>query len=363
MLRETLECAFGHFDLIRPGAHKKQPLRAWDAADEYLIDLISQRQVSTPLIILNDQFGALGCALNSLDPVWISDSFCAKQALEQNLTANHLKPLCSLNALETPNIQTDLAILKLPKNTSFLEYQLNQCFEIGVKEVLIAGMMKHLPKNLLKLLLQYGEVERLPFIKKSTVFQLTISKGQLTPYPKSNAFFDVKLLSHANVFGRDKLDPGAQFFLENIQKIPRKNKVADLCCGSGILGIRYAQLHEDASVDFYDESHMSISSTESSWSLNQLSQNAHFYWQDGLGESPSSYDLILCNPPFHEAHTVGDHISKRLFKQAKQALGQSGHLLVVGNRHLKYHVSLKHHFKHVETIAANSKFVLLEAHG
>ncbi len=108
---------------------------------------------------------------------------------------------------------------------------------------------------------------------------------------------------------------------------------------------------------------MAVESSRCSWQKNNLSQQANFYWADGLASTQEqSYDLIICNPPFHEQHTVGDHIAKRLFEQAKEKLNNEGKLVIVGNRHLAYHITLKKYFKHVEQIASNHKFVLLSAH-
>lgn len=377
MLEETLETEFGQTSLIRPGANPKQPLRAWDAADEYLIEHIHQQLSDTPLVIFNDQFGALACHLNENLNHWVSDSFCAHFATGLNLKHNNtqsdnfnlsdcLKPLESVN-------KDSIALIKLPKNLSLLSHQLKSCEESGIKRILIAGMMKHLPKNILPFLQDYGDVNRLPFKKKATIFELAFDDKKAStqtkafPYPKQNTFEGIQLSSHANVFGRDKLDIGALFFLQNIKKLPKAQNVADLCCGSGILGLKYAKLFGPATMDFYDESHMAVESSKESWQLNSGldSTSPNFIWTDGMQQPDNSitpqYDLILCNPPFHEQHTVGDHIAKRLFKDAKQALNENGQLIVVGNRHLSYHKTLKTYFKKVETIASNNKFVLLSA--
>lgn len=364
MQKEVLDCSAGQFELARPGAHPKQPLRAWDAADEYLIHFANQHYSALAPIIFNDQFGALGCAFNQKHASWLSDSYCAHAALILNQEINQLENhLTILKPHETCHVKHTLALIKLPKNTSYLEEQLNQCYKWGIKTLLIAGMMKHLPKNILQLLQKFGDTQRHPFVKKATIFELNLSNGIPSPYPKTNTFLGVKLSCYANVFGRDKLDPGAEFFLENLKYLPSKNNVADLCCGSGILGIKYGIEHTESNLDFYDESYEAILSSQISWKKNNLAKQAHFIWQDGLGNKPKQYDLILCNPPFHEGHTIGDHIAKRLFHQAKLALSGNGELVVVGNRHLGYHQTLKKYFKHVEQIASNAKFVLLKAHG
>jgi 16S rRNA G1207 methylase RsmC len=363
MQQAQLECANRQLTLIRPGAHPKQPLQAWDAADEYLINVIFSQHPNDQLLVLNDQFGALGCALHEQTATWASDSFCAKQSLLINLKANQLTLKTDICDSLTISTSSELAIMKIPKNLSFLDFQLNQCAELGIKKVLLAGMMKHLPKTLLNQLQKFGDVSRLPFVKKATVFELLLTKTSSNPYPKYNQFYGVNLSSHANVFGRDKLDPGAQFFLEHLEKLPKAEKIADLCCGSGILGIKYALMQDDCKVDFYDESFMAVESSKVSWQLNTLKSQAGFFWEDGLNPHKQVYDLILCNPPFHEAHTVGDHIAKRLFEQSKSALKREGKIIVVGNRHLQYHLTLKKYFKHVDQIASNPKFILLSAYG
>ncbi len=362
MLQDILHCPQGQYNLLRPGATQKQPLRAWDAADEYLIDTVYQSHAQQTFSIFNDQFGALGTVLHEQCSLWVSDSYCATQALELNCLHNKVNlPETVLPALSPWPENSKLALMKLPKNLSYLQFLLYQCYTHKITTLLIAGMMKHLPKNILPLLMQYGEVERLPFKKKATVFKLKLKHANETPYPKQNNFSDLKLISHANVFGRDKLDPGADFFINNIHLLPSCNKVSDLCCGSGILGIKYKQLNNQAQVDFFDESHMAVQSAEESWLQNNLDQQCSFQWDDGLSQqTDEKYDLILCNPPFHEQHTIGDHIAKRLFKDAKRCLNNDGSLIVVGNRHLAYTQTLKKYFKRVENIAHNSKFDLIE---
>jgi 16S rRNA G1207 methylase RsmC len=50
-----------------------------------------------------------------------------------------------------------------------------------------------------------------------------------------------------------------------------------------------------------------------------------------------------------------------MFEQSANVLRQDGALWVVGNRHLDYHVKLKHWFRSVNVVASNKKFVILRA--
>lgn len=359
------ESLAGAYTLIRPGTNPKQSLQAWDAADEYLVKNQQSNTQADPLLILNDQFGALGTCLNQQTAAWVSDSYCAHQALNKNLNENQITHrFPCYNPVENWVVDQSVkcALIKLPKNLSYLTFLLKKCADLNITEVQIAGMMKHLPKNILPFLQKFGDVNRLPFKKKATIYELSITNPINCPYPKNNTFNHIKLSSHANVFGRDKLDPGAAFVIEHIHNLPKAQNIADLCSGSGILGLAYLKSHPESHVHFFDESHMAIDSSRRSSTLNHHT-NVEFSWQDGLSNNQDQFDLIICNPPFHEEHTVGDHIAKRLFRDAKQRLKPDGHFIIIGNRHLGYHVSLKTHFKHVETIATNSKFLLLNAYG
>ena len=69
---------------------------------------------------------------------------------------------------------------------------------------------------------------------------------------------------------------------------------------------------------------------------------------------------MLCNPPFHQAQAVTDHIAWQMFKQAKQTLNRR-RLRIIGNRHLDYHEKLKRMFGNCKLLGSNKKFVVLSA--
>ena len=72
---------------------------------------------------------------------------------------------------------------------------------------------------------------------------------------------------------------------------------------------------------------------------------------------------ILLNPPFHEGGAVGDHIALRLFAEAAGCLTGDGELLMVGNRHLGYHRSLRSFFTQVQQLHASPRFVVFRCTG
>ncbi len=69
-----------------PVGVEEASLQAWDAADEYLLQQVNE--VEGPVLIFNDSFGALACALAEHHPVCINDSYIAELATQHNLRIN-----------------------------------------------------------------------------------------------------------------------------------------------------------------------------------------------------------------------------------------------------------------------------------
>ena len=84
----------GKFELNRLPKRPLELLRAWDAADEYLLNTLAEDLKLQPddarILIFNDSFGALAVALNPFQPQGVSDSYLSQQATRLNLAGNGL---------------------------------------------------------------------------------------------------------------------------------------------------------------------------------------------------------------------------------------------------------------------------------
>jgi 16S rRNA (guanine1207-N2)-methyltransferase len=59
-----LDTPFAQLDLIRQPEQQNEPLQAFDAADEYLLNhLAAHNRRQTRVLVLNDSFGALAASL------------------------------------------------------------------------------------------------------------------------------------------------------------------------------------------------------------------------------------------------------------------------------------------------------------
>ncbi|MDP3878609.1 MAG: methyltransferase [Methylobacter sp.] len=373
-MSERLTVSQGEFELERLPKRPREVLRAWDAADEYLLDASATLGANAArVLILNDSFGALAVALNAYKPYAVSDSYVSQQATRLNLTANNLPEHSAtlLNSLEPLTGLFDCVLIKVPKTLALLEHQLI-CLRphlTPTTQIIVAGMIKNLPPSVWKLLESLiGPTTTSLAKKKARLIFATLDADLMipsNPYPVSYQLENTEYLisNHANVFSRDSLDIGTRFFLQHLPARQDACDIVDLGCGNGLVGLIAAERSPAATMHFIDESFMAVASAKDNFQRAFSGQReATFAVGDGLmAVESASAELILCNPPFHQQHTVGDQIAVSLFKQSRRVLRKGGELWVIGNRHLAYANDLNRLFGAHSVIAANSKFIIVKA--
>ena len=376
---ETFQSPFGEIQLARWPQRKMELLRAWDAADEYILNHLNEQALLTAdapkrTLIVNDSFGALTCALHSFAPDNWSDSSIGHLAARENMKLNAFDTdINTIESLQELEGHYDVVILKIPKTTSFLEDQLIRLRPHINKDTVIiaAGMIKHLQKSAFQCFEKVlGPVTTSLAKKKARLIFASVDESlpaQVSPYPTTYIEPDVgvPLTNHANLFSREHLDLGARFFLTQYKEMPKNAKhVIDLASGNGVLGIKYQQLSPDAQISFLDESYMAVASSKANYEATfpDSETAAQFLATDGLrGVKSKSVDLILCNPPFHQQHVVGEQIAMDMFMESKRCLEQGGSLWVVANIHLAYQSKLMQMFGNCRTVDSDKRFVVLKA--
>jgi 16S rRNA G1207 methylase RsmC len=370
MADNRLATARGELKLERYPAHRQ--LQAWCAADRLLIDAAAQHQThtsATHCLVVNDDFGALCCALEPASH-W-TDSALAAIAVERNRQANSLPSQNTLWSTQAPPGSADLVVMRVPKQLPYFEYQLAQlarCMPTG-STLLAGGMDKHLSPRTAELIERHiGPTQRHRGQHKARLFSATRSAlppadySGVATYPCPEAGGTVTVL--ANGFSREQLDIGSRLLLQYLPELPAVDTAVDLACGNGVLGLAALQQGLASQVYFCDESAMAIGAATSNCDTLQPEAHVGFHHGDGLrhyaGPEPQ---LILCNPPFHSGHSVNEAAGRRLLRQACDTLSTQGSLCVVANRHLNYQGLLQRSFCNVTRPMQNRKFALYLASG
>lgn len=397
-----LQSPFGSYQLHRYPLVKNDSLRAWDAADLYCLQYLQENRLldktdGKPLFILNDDFGALAVALHGSHPVVVTDSWIASQSIASNANANtidadaitvvnSMQPLDSLvikhpgkaeAGLSSGQAKVNLAIIKITRNNALLAYQLRELRSVLADDALVigVGMTRNIHNSTMSAFAEIiGETQSTLARKKARLVLAKHDPGidageQAFPVSysvdveKADGQASIALLSHAALFSATRPDAGSIMLMQHIPAMKHADRVIDLGCGNGIIGITAAMLNPGIELLFTDESCMAVESA----SLNvdkafSGTVKADFVQTDCLhGVDHNSADFVLCNPPFHQSNVVTDKMAWRMFQQSRDVLVRGGELWVIGNRHLGYHAKLKHLFGNCTTVASDKRFSLLKA--
>jgi len=142
------------------------------------------------------------------------------------------------------------------------------------------------------------------------------------------------LYSKPGQFGWNKLDRGSELLIELADDYLSHLKVQpksllDLGCGYGYLtlnSLRWTSIERRTATDNNAAALLSVSknSQQHSAPIQVIS--------DDCGESiTDTFDLILCNPPFHQGFDVDGDLTTKFLKRMQSALNKGGVALVVVN--------------------------------
>lgn len=393
----SLTTSWGGFDLARFPEDARDTLRAWDAADAYLLrrlagpeagaepgpdpDGAAPVDLSGTVAVVGDRWGALATALAAAAGpglVQVSDSFLAQQATRANLARNGIDPsgVHLLSTRDEPPARIDVLLIRVPKSLALLEDQLHRLApSLHADTVVIGtGMVTEIHTSTLKLFERILGPTRTSLAKQKArlIFCTPDARPAHAPSPWPRSYqlpgdigtaAGLTVTNHAGTFCAERLDIGTRFFLRHLPQSRGPQQIVDLGCGNGVLGTAAALANPRAEVTFLDESYQAVASAEATFRANTPpGAVAHFLAGDGLsGVAAGSVDLVLNNPPFHTHQATTDATAWRMFTGSRAALRPGGELWVIGNRHLGYHVKLRRLFGNCEVVTSDPKFVILRS--
>lgn len=141
--------------------------------------------------------------------------------------------------------------------------------------------------------------------------------------------FEIKFKTRPGVFSEKGLDLGTRLLVENME-VKDGTMVADLGCGSGIMGFVAAKLNPKGHVHLLDDRLRAIELAKENVELNNL-KNIEVYLSDLFSEvSTRTYHQIYCNPP----QDMGNEFLEEMVRECFDHLKENSSVYWVVQKHI-----------------------------
>jgi 16S rRNA (guanine1207-N2)-methyltransferase len=163
-------------------------------------------------------------------------------------------------------------------------------------------------------------------------------------------------------FGWNKIDQGSEFLVSQLLNITELNNTRfehclDLGCGYGFLTLATLSLNINQRT-LTDNNAAALLSANYNCEIFGLAANV--IASDAGQQLNTTFDLILCNPPFHQGFTVDGDLTDKFLTNAKHLLSKKGVAYFVVNQFIPIEKKAISHFKSVHLIARNKSFKVVE---
>jgi len=168
---------------------------------------------------------------------------------------------------------------------------------------------------------------------------------------------DVKLYFTAckGLFSPHNLDKGSKLLMENIEP-SGDDKVLDLACGYGVIGI-YLKKKFDSNIYLTDDNAIAAYYAKKNLENNNI-EKYQIENRDCLnGFKDKKFDVIVSNPPTHQ----GEGVTDEMFKQCYNLLKGGGTLYLVYNQNMNYKPKLEQIGFSTKILDEENNFRVLEA--
>lgn len=143
----------------------------------------------------------------------------------------------------------------------------------------------------------------------------------------------IKFKTRPGIFSKNRFDLGSKLLFESID-LPEGGLIADLGCGSGVIGFAAAKLSPKAHVHLLDVNLRTIELAKDNAKLNRL-KNVEIYLSDQFSAvADRTYNLILSNPAQHLGNKFLEESAQECFDHLKKG----GQVYWVVQKHLKPYV-------------------------
>lgn len=193
--------------------------------------------------------------------------------------------------------------------------------------------------------------------KEYTVFQ-----QPFTDHPQHK-----QLYSKPGVFGWNKIDKGTELLLQTLPKIIKQyqhkiSTILDLGCGYGWIFANLPNYLDEETlsntqITATDNNATAIACAEKNALLT--TQQVHVVADDCATHIAQTFDLILCNPPFHQGFAHDKTLTQKFLEQTKQHLKYNGMAIFVVNEFIHFTKEQLQLFTYNDTFIKDQGFKII----
>lgn len=149
--------------------------------------------------------------------------------------------------------------------------------------------------------------------------------------------------SRPGVFAWDRLDPGTRALIDTLEVSPT-DRVMDLGCGNGLVGVAAARMAPDGRVTMVDADIVAVESARRTVAANGVGHCEVLLADGASGLDSDAFDVVAVNPPFHLDRNNDYRTAERFIEEAHRVLRPGGRLFLVANRFLAYEEPIQRAF-------------------
>lgn len=169
----------------------------------------------------------------------------------------------------------------------------------------------------------------------------------------------IEFWSKPGCFGWQKVDLGSQLMMDYLLEhhlIKSNTTGLDLGCGYGYLSLRAKQAGI-SSIDATDNCAAAIKACAKNFTHHNIEGNV--FASNMNGGNNKQYDIVLCNPPFHQGFDHNKQLIEQFVLQAKKALRAGGEAFFIVNQFIGIEKVANKHFKDCKVLTNSKGFKLL----
>lgn len=173
-----------------------------------------------------------------------------------------------------------------------------------------------------------------------------------------------EFFSKPGLFGWNKVDLGSELLVNHLDKLPlaqiAPHNCLDLGCGYGYITLAASRNNHCNSVKSWtmtDNNAAAMIAAEKNLLSSRL--NGKIIPDDCAASINETFDLILCNPPFHQGFNPDADLTEKFVRETKRLLSNKGIAFFVVNQFVPLETKANSYFSRVKTLHKEAGFKLI----